>query len=364
MNYRFVTLWPEQTYSADKTEIIDIDLSNPISQIIINYKPTTGAEAASDAHFSKCISKIELIDGSDVLLSLSGQEADALDWYSNMKTRPNITWYLATSEQDLSIFINLGRSLWDTELALDPSKFKNLQLKITLDIDGGGFNNSQVKLAVFAHVFDEKVVAPVGFLMSKEIKSYTLASASHEYTDMPIDYPYRKLLLQILAAGKGSEYCFDTIKLSEDVDKRIPINHGIGPILQAIVGQTKPYREKIICSALAAGRYFHITPSYWPNFAASVWSNSISATDIAVYEGDGGRALITQDPAVRNMSVLVEGWCPHGVIELPFGLQDDMDDWYDVSAIKNLKLDILSASAMSSSYTCQIFLQQLRKYAQ
>jgi hypothetical protein len=363
MKYRHATLLDDTVYTTDGTEPIDINVDNPISELIIRFQPKTGAEAASDHHFMSCIPKIELVDGSDTLFSLSGKEAHALDWYSHGIVRTNIFWYLANTTQDIAIHIPFGRYLWDPILALVPGKFTNPQLKITRDIDGGGFNNSQITMSVFAQLFDEKAVTPTGFLMSKEIKDYALGASTHGYTDLPLDYPYRKLLLRIQKEGTGPEYCFNNIKISEDVDKKVPLNHTIQEILHGITSTKPPYREWIIATALAAGRYFHITPAYWPGLAASVWSNSISATDIAVYEGDGGRMLLTQDPAVRNMCVLVQGWCPHGVIEIPFGDQEDIDDWYTFENAKSIKLDILAASGMSSSESCQVFLQQHRSYS-
>lgn len=363
MNYRLATIFADTTYTADATEIIDIGVVDPISALVIRLRPTTGAEAATDGHPVKCISKVELVDGSDILLSLTGQEIQALDWYNNYIVRTNILWYLATTEQELGLHINFGRWLYDPTLALDPTKFRNLQLKVSIDLDAGGFNNSQVKMSIMAHLFDEKAITPEGFLMNKEIKDYALGAGTHEYTDLPTDYVYRKLLMRIQKEGTGPEYCFDDLKLSEDNDKRIPFNHGIEEILHAITAQSKPYREWIICTALAAGRYFHITPGYWPGLTASVWSNSISATDIAVYEGDGGRMLVTQSPAVRNMMVAVQGWCPHSTIQVPFGVQHEIEDWYDATKVGTLRLDLKSASGMSSSETCQIFIQQLRRYA-
>lgn len=362
MNYRLSTVFPEKTYTADATEIMDVKTRDPISELIIRFRPKTGAEAASDAHFMNCISKIELVDGSDRLCSLTGPEAHALDWYTTFLVRTNIMWYLATTEQELALHILFGRYLWDPVLALDPTKFENLQIKVSLDLDGGGFNNSQIIMSIFANLFDKKSITPTGFLMSKEIKDYALGAGTHEYINLPTDHPYRQILLRIQKAGTGVEYCFDELKLSEDQDKVIPFNHGIEELLHAITSNTKPYREWIICTALAAGRYFHITPGYWPGLTASVWSNSISATDLAVYEGDGGRILVTQDPAVRNMMVAVQGWCPHSTIQIPFGMQNDIDDWYDVSDIESLELDLKSASGMSSSETCQVVTQQYRKY--
>ncbi|GAI57748.1 unnamed protein product, partial [marine sediment metagenome] len=54
-----------------------------------------------------------------------------------------------------------------------------------------------------------------------------------------------------------------------------------------------------------------------------------------------------------------EGYLPHGVFEIPFGLQDDPNDWYDVSRIGSLKADIIGGS---STGTAELMLQQLRTY--
>lgn len=362
MNYRLATIFADKTYTADTTEIIDIDVTNPISQFVIRFQPKCGAEADSTGHFMKCLSKVEIVDGSDVIFSLSGPEAHSLDWYANGIARPNITWYLVNTTQDYALHISFGRHLWDPLLALDPTRFTNLQLKITLDIDGGGMNNSQIIMGVVAHIFDEKVIEPIGFLMAKEIKSYALGAGTHEYTDLPTDYPYRKLLLRIQKYATGLEYCFDDIKLSEDVDRKVPINHDIHEILHSITGQQKPYREWVIIAGGGTERQFHITPAYWPGMSIAHWEGSAISAHATIWEGDGGRARMFTSAVGGNYTALVEGWCPHGTIEIPFGLQNEIEDWYDVTKIGSLKLDLLSASGMSSSESCQVFLQQIRKY--
>jgi len=363
MNYRLATIFSEATYDEDATEIIDINVTDPISQLVIRFQPKNGAGANSAGHPMKCISKIELVDGSDILFSLSGQEAHALDWYSHQLERPNICWYLPNSTHDHAIHISFGRHLYDPLLALDPAKFTNLQLKVTLSIASGGMNTSQVIMSIFAHLFDEKAITPTGFLMSKEIKDYTLGGGSHEYTDLPVDHPYRKMLFRIQKEGAGVEYCFDTLKLSEDNDKRIPFNHKIQEILQAITAQVRPYREWIIIGGGSSPRYFHCTPGYWPAFAVTHWEGSAIAQDVTVWEGDGGKAQIITTGVGGNYQALCEGWCPHSVIEIPFGLQDDPDDWYKVAELGALRLDIKDGSSMSSSETCQIFIQQHRLYS-
>jgi len=362
MDRRFATIQADKTYTQDATEPIDLTLKNVISQLVIRFQPKCGAEANSTGHFMKCLKKVEVVDGSDVLWSLSGQEGHALDWYSHYLVRPNIVWYLVNTTQDIALHVSFGRKLWDPFLALDPTKFKNPQLKITLDIDGGGMNNSQIIMSVHAHIFDGKEVAPTGFLMAKEIKDYTLGAGTHEYVDLPTDYPIRKILAKIQKYATGLEYCFDDIKLSEDIDKKVSVNHDIHEILHAITGQTKPYREWVIVAGGTTEKQFHITPAYWPGLQVSHWEGSAISQHATIWEGDGGRARLFTSGVGGNYMVMVMGWCPHGTVELPQGDQDNPDEWLSVADLESLKLDILSGSTMSSSESCQVFLQQLRTY--
>lgn len=362
MNYRLATVFSRQNQTADITKVIDLNLSDPVSQMQILYEPMNGNQAYSDGHPALCISKIELVDGSDVLFSLSGVEAQAVDWYHRKMEPLNILWYLNDNPSEMLYNLNFGRYLWDPIYAFDPKKFTNPQLKITIDIDAGGSLTDAGQLTVLAHIFDEKTITPEGLLVQKEIKDYTLASASHEYTDLPTDDLYRKLFLRIQKYGTGTEYCFDTIKLSEDNDRRVPVNHTISQILRSMTSQNKPYHEWIIGPGTTTAQNFHCTPAYWPAFSAAQWRSAVADCQIAIYGGDGGRFTEDQGAAGPNWQAHCQGWCPHGVIEIPFGLQDDPADWYDVTKIGSLRLDILSGSGMSASESCQVFLQQLRKY--
>jgi len=363
MKYRLATVFAEKTFAADATEIIDLNIADPISELIIRFQPKNGAEAAGTGHPMRCIEKIELVDGSDVLFSLSGAEAHALDWYNHQTVRPNIMWYLANLTMDCALHISFGRFLMDPFLAFDPKKFRNPQLKITIDVDAGGMNTSQVIVSVFAQTFDEKAIAPIGFLMNKEIKDYALGAGTREYTDLPTDYPYRKLLLRSQKYGSGLEHCFDEIKLSEDNDKKVPLNHKIEEILHAITAYGKPYREWILTNAPTAGRNIFITPGYWPAFSATGWTNSVPSHQASVYEGDGGRAKVYKTTDGQNIQIMCMGWCPHSTIEIPFGMQNEIEDWYDVTKLGSLRLNMKAGAGMLSSDTCQVFLQQLRKYA-
>lgn len=365
MNYRLATLLARTAYAADKTEIIDIDVSDPMSQIQVVYECTGNSTATFQGHPALCITKIELVDGSDVLFSLSGKEAQALDFYHNKVVPPNLLYYLNDINAEQVFNINFGRFLYDPDFALDPTKFKNLQLKITVDINGGGRSSDGGFLSVLAHLFDEKTITPAGFLMAKEIKTYTLAADAHEYTDLPVDHPYRKLLVKAQAYGYYPDVEIANIKLSQDVDKKIPFNQTMRQIIRAIQATTPPWIEHLHTSCPSGGGdHEYVTPTYECGFALTPWDVPASATTtLAADYGDGGRARFSSSSTIGNIQAIVRGWLPHGAIEIPFGRQDNPEDWFDPTPLKSLKLDITGGpTATFGAGSAEIFLQQMRPY--
>jgi len=362
MNYRLSTLFNRKSYIADYTEVIDIKVADPISQLIIELAANITNDQSITAHVIRCLAKIEIVDGSDVLFSLSGAEAEAVDWYHNKIIRSPWNIYMGWGETQRFIGINFGRKLWDPELAFDPTKFKNPQLKLTLDIDAGGAVPNLNRLGVWAAMFDEKAVSPIGFLMHKEIKSYPMAVSSHEYSDLPTDYPYRKMFVRCQTYGTEPGQKINKIKLSEEQDKRIVFDHIPEEILRSIVYESPPVEEHIIARVAAAATQIYCTPTTRVNAVATPREAATGAGEIACADGDGGRIAAIAASGGKYATFFVRGWLPHGTYEFPFGGQMDMDDWYDVTKIGSLKADIDSTSAGLTTDSVQIFLQQLRTY--
>lgn len=362
MNYRLSTIHARKTYGSDITEVIDIDVADPISQLIIELAVTNVGTVAPTAHAIACLTKIELVDGSDVLFSLSGYEAEAADWYHNLIQRAPWNPYLDGMDVQRFIALNFGRYLWDPLLAFDPKKFINPQLKLTLDINAGGNAPVSNKLQVWANMFDEKKISPVGFLMHKEIKSFPLTtSAFHEYTDLPTDYPYRKLFVRAQKAGTEPNQLLDKFKLSEDQDKRIIVDHVTEDILRSIAMRSPMMTEVIYSFVDTVSRYIYCTPTTRVIANGNTWDAAAGAGEIALYDGDGGRLKRISATATKNAQFHVSGYLPHGTWEIPFGDQADLNDWYDVTKVGSLKLDITTLAAAATD-SAQIFLQQLRKY--
>jgi len=365
MNYRLATILERTNYQVNKTEIIDIDVLDPISQILLTLETdNVDSGLGSTGHPVRGVSKIELIDGSDVLWSLNGAEAAALNFYERLKEAYSLLLYMTGINSEVVIPINFGRRLFDPEYAFDPPKFKNPQLKITMAVGAGGCKSTSLYLTVLAHIFDEKAVAPKGFLSAKEVKDYTLADSAHEYTDLPTDRPYRFLFIRPQRYGTGPEDQIDTVKISEEVDKRIPLNHTMKQILRNMVAQWPIYREAIIMSGGISTDYmnYHCAPCHWPRFAGAGWRKAANIGPEAFFEGDGGRFTRLMDTYAGNVQAMIEGYAPHAMIPLLPPPSEDPEDWWDVTPISSLKLDVKAGSSVGTAQTAQVVVQQLREY--
>lgn len=358
MNYRTVELHASETFTSDTTKVIDININDPISSLVLLTRGLN-ASATMTAAICKCLSKVELVDGSDVIISLDGYELEALDWYHNKgRVRSNWNAALNGSTWDRAIGINFGRFLWDRMYAFDPTKFNNPQLRVTIDVDGGGNAVSSFYLAVEANIFDERIPELRGVLMAKELKQWTMASTVHEYTDLPTDYPYRALYLRAFVLGTEPNQCISNIKLSEDTDKKIPIDSNASELMRALYDKYPRVVEHYYFAAGTSTKYIYCMPSTRVIAQVLTWAAAAGAAkDFAAYDGDGGRLQVIGS-AGGNVQVRIEGDAPHCTYEIPFGLKDDPDDAYDVTRIKSLRADI-TGGATAVGY---LFLQQYRPY--
>lgn len=362
MNYRLAEILAEEDASTAKTKTIDITLRDVISRIIVRMRATNAATSPTLlAHPAKLVSKIELIDGSNVLFSLSGYECQALNYYDQLVTPDSEINDSENSEIFNTFCIDFGRYLYDPVLAFDPKKFTNPQLKITHNYRAVAADAVAGNLEVYAHIFDEKEVAPIGFLMSKQVETYTSAAGAFQYVDLPTDYPFRKLLVRAYLEGKAFDSEISEFRLSEDSDKRIPIDIETEPYLRELCGSFPPIVEHFLLRAQTTSTPIFCMPTYWPMIYGLSGDTNAWWRDPSLLEADEQGLLAAVNQTQPAAGSLV-GYVPHHVVSFPFGLQNDPEDWYDVTKLGSLRAR-LKGTASSSAGEITVFLQQLRKYA-
>lgn len=358
MQYRWSEILSSETFTAAGTKVIDIDLSDPISRLSILMKLTNNGSTPTD-HPAKALVKVEIVDGSDVLCSLSGLEAQALAFYTQRKPSFADLIYLNDVMALIEFDIYFGRFLFDPDLALDTTKFRNPQIKISHSLGLGGSAPDALDMRVRADVFDDKKVSPSGFLMAKELYSYSLVSGANEYIDLPNDHPVRNLTILSRANGKAPHEQYNQLKLTENQDKKTILEGYTSDFQKVIAGLFPEYQDKIYGAASAAGVEHYFTPTF--DVYPSLNAEGTSAQIYTAAFNEGGKQAIHGD-VNANFYGLMTGRCPHGAIVFPMGNPDDPSDWWDVSALTSARLKITAGSSVESSSTLQLVLEQLRRY--
>jgi len=358
-NYRIATLLPQESHTAAGTKTIDLNVNDVISRIEIKFDALAASNTFA-AHPSADITKIELVDGSDVLFSLTGAEAQALNIYDRQCPTMIEGTFINANDIISRYGIDFGRYLYDTQLALDPNRFTSLQLKITYVLTNCNASCVSATIEVRAWVFDEKKVSPIGFLMSKEIYSYTCGAAnSYEYIDLPVDYPIRKMLIRAYYTGTQPADSIAEFRIDENMEQKIPIDMNTETYYSFMVGERwKPVVESIQAYTAASANYFYMTPTFYWGMAGLTPGNADYV--YYAYAPAGGKFDIRMS-ASGSFSGVVTGYLPNHCIEIPFGDQGDPADWYNVTTKSKVRLR-LKAGGNATSGTAQVVLQQLRTY--
>lgn len=358
MNHRITQIKASEDYGSSGTKVIDIDAKDIISRLTIVHRPVGGSDTPV-AHPVANISKIELVDGSDVLFSCSGYQAQALNIIEDVT--PHVIETDARNGGVPMVYVRLdfGRFLWDPLLALDPTKFSNLQLKITWDEAAYDASCTSHSFSIFAHVFDEKAVTPPGFLMTKEQYSFEPSSDAYEYVNLPVDYPIRKVMVRAHKIGAGVRGICKEIRISEDHQKRVFINgdiHELRGVLDIMSGEST---EDIVGNVGSTSVYYFCVAN---NLSAYSAVGDHISQNIGVGAVSGGRMWVIAETGTTGFHVFITGRNPHGMIAFPFGVQNDIDDWYDVSKLGSLEIRLRGGPNSVSGDNVQVVTQQLRNY--
>ena len=362
--YRTTTLLAAKDVGAAATEVIDINVKGVISRINIYWQTKIVTVSVELASLLACIKKVELVDGSDILASLTGEQLYALNYYDR-KTHGDYEASLVVNDfTKVGISLDFGRWIWDTMWGLDPSKFKNLQLKIQ---HSEALSNTAVvinELIVEAMVFDEKSVTPKGFFMNKEVFSYTPAASASEFIDLPTDHTIRKLLIQSGSTTLNPFVVLDQVKISEDNDRKIVFDLKGEEFWRTNNHMWPKIDYNMILDALVTAKTI---------FAVTSYDNGIKIeyddTNFVTAQTNFAQPTYTNNKIALGASVdiladiaTISGQIPFSVMCWPFGLQEDDTDWCDVRGIGSLQLINKGASSVGSSPTGKIILQQARLY--
>jgi len=358
----------QRTCLDTETYTKDLDIVEPISAINFEVQCTNGATSNKGNFISDIVTKIEIVDGSDVLTSLNMSQLEALYFYKTGKMPCMFPSEWGGGVQRHNVNLLFGRYLWDPQFAFLATKFKNPQLKVTFNkaairaaaADGFASGNN-ILLTEVAKVF-ENGIAPTKFLMQKQIDSFTSAASGDKRIELPTDYTYRMLMMRLWLQGYDVNEIVSIAKLTCDTDKFIPFDRRVQQLdAEALaLGHGELKHDMFFGSGDSIRLIFNKEPFVTPyaqlpgtprmfNLTAQ-WSSLLS--EVEVYAHDG-----TLDTTDRKVTAWERGHAPHATVPVFFGRPDVPEDWFNPAAYKKVELVLTQGTANA---VCEIVLEQVR----
>jgi len=207
------------------TATYDLPERDFIEEIIVRAYSTPTASTNPALPLSDAITKIEIVDGSKVIQSLSGNQAMALSMFrgSHKMTMTGINDNAAEGYDDFHLI--LGGVFNGTRYAPDFSQFSNPQIKISWDysqtttkhgMSCDADSSPAMKFTVMAKVHREAEGISHGYVKSSEIKTWTSAASTETTVEIPRGEPLLGIMIE---AGYDAKYWTDDInKIKLDFD--------------------------------------------------------------------------------------------------------------------------------------------------
>jgi len=355
MRIRDVYLANEQVIADTQALTIDINIVDPISYLEVIVQATGGATSVTDHEVHDDVAKVEVVDGSNVIESLTMVEWQALNFYAVenqplMKLSEN-----AAAVQREGFVIPFGRFLGDPNYYLLPSKFRNPQFKInvTLTISATvGFATGSGRVTVIAHVIEDGAGTWMGTIMAKELDSFTSAATGVRRTEMPCDYPYLGVMIKSLLTLNKAEAVITNMELELDSRKFVPANLSMAHLAEMNRQWFGAFLQDKICLKNDTGT--SLLDLYDIAQATCSWSTTLQPAQIIAITAERitfGAMLQTVAPAIsldataRVRNVFAKGFEPHGCLYYPFGRRTVDSDWLVVPNYKNFNAWLTQGAA-------------------
>lgn len=364
MSKRIATILAPQDVGTAGTKVIDITAKDVISRIDISWRCTNVTVSAMLDAVTACLSKIELVDGSEVLGSISGAELQAINFYDTKRMPHHEISLTVGGYFEVGLSLAFGRHLWDKDFAFDPTKFKNPQLNITWDEDACNTSVEVNELAVYGHAFGNNGPTPSGMLVNREIMQYAMAASSHEYPDIPTDRLLRKILIRGYTTDHDPITLFDTIKLDADNGLYVPIEIKAAQLDRMLSRNYPRIHEKYTLDAAVTAKTIYSALSMDQQISISYDATAFvtAQSKFAVATWTGAKCALSASVDIKGNNAEVSGRMPGNCFPLDFGIPDEPESWLEAQDYGSLELDLLSSSDADSGDTAFIVVQQVRPY--
>lgn len=366
MRFRDNILEVRKDMGTSATLAFNLDYADPITQIDLLFEAVNGATYNKASPPERCISKIEVVDGSDVLYSLPGDVA--LGAYAHFNNGfPKMHRSENANDTPYQVIpIRFGRYLYDEDYAFYPRAFRNPQLKVTFNeatvnaAGNTGYVSDSFNLSITTRLMED-AAAPRYMLMHKEIETFTSLASGDHVVEMPTDYPYRALIVRAYEASVDCRSSLTGYKLNCDGGKFVPIDMHSRYVEGIMFDNFKPLMTGAVIMASNG-----VASQHWVGYANKGAGNAVAQGYIfgASTWGSGrvSSYLTTHAGVASNnvgVSILVNGLAVHNCMIIPMGRLDVPQEWFQAQGYGNVKLYLTQGNEGAEVNVC---LQQVRPY--
>lgn len=354
---------------ADSGEyVFDIGTDDIITRLDVELKATNGATNNKAVTMADALTSIELMDGSNPILSLSGAEAMGMCTYKTGEMPKGVYSEVPAIVQYIRVAIDFGRWYADEQLALDLSKFSHVQCRVKWNlaavraVGATGFVTATTRLTVVAHVL-EGGVNPSGYLSMKRHALFTTLASGIEPIILPVDKVIRAIGIRSFEAGTGLLSGISNVRLSANEDKERPIDLLVADFLDSLVASYGRYQYKHVFHAQNTNVLYTLLKYHEILFPDTELIDVVTHyTNTGIGEGavigftaSTGAALA----ADHTIDAHVMGYLPFSMAYAGFGAYDDPAQWLNAPLYKSLRLDLTQDNAGAA---CSVVLEQLNNY--
>jgi hypothetical protein len=359
MKVRDVYITAAEALADAGTKTYSLNQLGKIQHIRVKLAATNGATSNTVGKLKSLVSKIEIVDGSNVIASCSMLEWFATNCYCNgVAPFHDLSGGAAVVIAD-EIYALFGRYVGDREYYLDCSRYSNPMLRITWAFTvsaTAGIATGTGRLSLIARTIEDSALPYKGFIMRKEVASWTTAASGDQPFILPLDFPYMGIYVAALKTTIEPDTIITNIKLTRNTDQYIDFNLTGRDAYAAALANFGPFREKF--------RPLADTAATWLGdlyFKTGAWMSRPAATAKAITTAVAAESVTlagTTGGAVDALELTLEGGAPAAAVYLPFHGGDPYvppapDDFLNPAGLGELKL-ICSQGVASAAGTVTV----------
>lgn len=349
---RFSYILNRFTLTDSGTLTIPINLRDVITALWIEFRATNGANGNQANPVHSNVQAIELIDGGDVLSSISGAQAYAATHYGLGWVPYDLQVEFPGATANMVYCMRFGRYLGDTQYAFDPSKYLNPQVRVTWNlatvraIGATSFVTATGTLTVYAEIM-EGAAQPEACLHLKQLYQFVTGAAGIQPILLPTDQKIKAIMLRSANALGGFLYGINNVKLQADQSKVVFFDTRTTDLVRYATLRNPRFSYKHYFYAANATTIF---PLMKTDETVAGQSDAGDRTFAYMNTGIGNGALAVFSAGVadvnqRNFIADVAGWTPEWCTWIDLGDWGDPATWLDPTPYKSLQLELTQNAA-------------------